>query len=195
MINKYMGNDTQVMTGRLTKTIVLIGMMGVGKSRVGLELAHHIGSHFVDTDHEIEKTIGLSVAQIFAQHGEAYFREAEKRVITDLLQSSPMILAIGGGAFMNQSIRYAIAESAVSIWLTVNEEALIQRLNRSSKKRPLLQKGDHSAIVRDLIKIRHPVYAKADIRIENDKITVQEIAQNLGQLLEKRDIMIWEEKN
>jgi shikimate kinase len=148
------------------RAIVLVGMMGVGKTSVGKRLAARLDLPFVDADAAIEHAAGLSVPEIFAAHGEPYFRDGERRVIARLLADGPCVLATGGGAFMNAQTRAAIARKGVSIWLRADIDVLMRRVRRRSN-RPLLQNGDPEATVRRLLAEREPVYALADLAIHS----------------------------
>jgi shikimate kinase len=146
--------------------IVLVGLMGAGKSSVGRRLAEKLRIPFVDADQEIENAAGKTIPEIFADHGEAYFREGERRVIARLLGQGAQVLATGGGAFMNDETRARIAEGAVSVWLRAELPLLMKRVAKRPG-RPLLQAGDPGAVMRDLIARRYPVYALADVTVES----------------------------
>lgn len=148
------------------KTIVLVGMMGAGKSSVGRRLATRLDLPFVDADAEIEAAAGCSIADIFGFYGEDAFRDGERRVIARLLAQPPHVLATGGGAFLDFETRARIADCAVSIWLRAEPEILMRRLKRRGG-RPLLEKGDREEVIRALVAERYPVYAEADITIES----------------------------
>ena len=149
-----------------TRSIVLVGLMGAGKSTVGRRLGSKLGLPFRDADHEIEAAAGMTIPDIFAIYGEAYFRDGERRVIARLLQEGPMVLATGGGAYMNEETRAGIKESAVSIWLKADLEVLLKRVRKRSN-RPLLQNPDPEGTMRKLMDIRYPVYAEADLTVES----------------------------
>jgi shikimate kinase len=149
----------------LGRTIVLVGLMGAGKSVIGRRLAQSLQVPFRDADAEIETAAGLSVNEIFARHGEAHFREGERRVIRRLLSEPPHVLATGGGAFMNEETRALIAERATSIWLKAELAVLVRRVAKRNT-RPLLKDGDPEEIMRRLMDERYPVYAMADITVE-----------------------------
>ncbi len=151
------------------RSIVIIGLMGAGKTTVGRRLAERLRLGFTDADAEIEKAAGQTIAEIFAQHGEPYFREGERKVIARLLRSGPQVLATGGGAFMSEETRKAVSESAVSVWLKASLPLLMKRVRRRSH-RPLLQAADPEAVMRDLMEKRYPVYGEADIAIETRDI-------------------------
>ena len=164
---------------RLDKTIVLVGLMGAGKSCVGKRLAACLGLPFVDADREIETAAGgCSISDIFAIHGEKVFRDGERRVIQRLLGNPMHVLATGGGAFMDPSTRALIKEQALSIWLKADLEQLLKRIGRRND-RPLLQNVDPRAKLGELIQLRHPVYAEADVTVESadgpPDVTVQRV--------------------
>jgi shikimate kinase len=149
------------------RSIVLVGMMGVGKSSIGRRLAARLGIPFVDADTEIEKAAGMSIADIFARHGEADFRSGEARVIARLLDGGPQVLATGGGAVMNADTRAAIKAKAVSIWLSAEFDVLMRRINKRKNDRPMLQTADPAATLRELLVVREPFYAKADLTVQS----------------------------
>jgi len=152
-----------------SRSIVLIGMMGVGKSSIGRRLAGRLGLPFVDADTEIEKAAGMSISEIFARHGEAYFRSGEARVIARLLDAGPQVLAAGGGAFMNPDTRAGIRSKGISVWLRAEFDVLIRRINKRKNDRPLLQTSDPGATLRALLAEREPVYAQADLTIQSQE--------------------------
>jgi shikimate kinase len=160
------------------RSIVLVGMMGAGKSSVGRRLASRLGIPFVDADAEIEQAAGMSIADIFAAHGEPYFRAGEARVIARLLEHGPQVLAAGGGAFMNAQIRDMIRRKAISVWLKAELEVLSRRLRRRND-RPLLNTADPAATLADLLTIRDPVYGEADLTVmsrdASHEVIVEEI--------------------
>jgi shikimate kinase len=145
--------------------IVLVGLMGAGKTSVGRRLAEKLDIPFVDADHEIELAAGKSITEIFADHGEDYFREGERRVITRLLENGLQVLATGGGAFMNDETRARIKENAVSLWLKADLEILLKRVTKRND-RPLL-KDDPEGVMRALMTKRYPIYAEANITVES----------------------------
>ncbi|MEE8633842.1 MAG: shikimate kinase [Methyloceanibacter sp.] len=150
-------------------SIVLIGLMGAGKTAVGRRLASRLDLPFLDADNEIEKAAGESIKEIFAEHGEAYFRKGEQKVIARLLESGPQVLATGGGAYMNPETRDAIKALGVSIWLKANLRVLMKRVQRRDH-RPLLATGDPEAVMKKLMAERDPVYAGADITVESREV-------------------------
>src|ERR1700727_2958993 len=138
------------------RSIVLVGMMGVGKSSIGRRLGARLGGPFVDADAEIEKAAGMSIADIFARHGEADFRSGEARVIARLLEGGPQVLATGGGAVMNADTRQQIKAKGVSIWLNAELDVLMRRINKRKEDRPMLQTADPAATLRELLVAREP---------------------------------------
>lgn len=150
----------------LVRPVVLIGLMGAGKSSVGARLAEILGVALCDSDAEIEKAANLTVPEIFERYGEADFRDGERRVIARLLDGEPLVLATGGGAFMDTDTRKLIGERAVSVWLKADLELLVQRTAGRSH-RPLLNRGDPREILAGLIAKRYPVYEQADVHVES----------------------------
>ena len=151
---------------QLARHVVLIGLMGAGKSSVGARLADRLGVPFADSDAEVERAAGMTIAEIFGGLGEARFRDGERRVIARLLGEPPMVLATGGGAFLNAETRALIAGRAVSVWLKADLEVLVAR-TAGRTHRPLLNSGDPRAVLAGLIAARYPVYAEADIHVES----------------------------
>jgi shikimate kinase len=169
------------------RAIVLVGMMGSGKSSVGRRLAGRLGLPFVDADTEIETAAHMSIPEIFAQRGEAEFREGERRVISRVLTTrAPLVLATGGGAFMNAETRQRVKELGISIWLKAEPDVLMRRVRKRSN-RPLLQTADPEATLRRMLAEREPVYALADITIlssdEPHEVVVGETIAALGDYL------------
>lgn len=158
--------------------IVLVGLMGAGKSRVGAELAKLLDMPFVDADREIEKAAGMPIPEIFATYGEQEFRKGEKRVMTRLLSGKPIVLASGGGAFVQPDIRAAVKEKSISVWLKADLETLVSRTKRT-QHRPLLQGVDREAKLKALMDVRYPIYAEADIVLVTDKQTPQTMARRI----------------
>lgn len=148
------------------RMIVLVGLMGAGKTTVGCRLASALRVAFFDADEEIEKSAGRSVDDIFADFGEDAFRDGERKVIKRLLSGPPGVLATGGGAFMNPETRTLIADNAISIWLHADLDVLMRRVALRDT-RPLLRKKNPRKIMKALMKERYPVYAHADIRVES----------------------------
>jgi len=160
-------SETAILAALGRRSIVLVGMMGVGKSSIGRRLAARLAVPFVDADAEIEKAAGMSISDIFARHGEADFRSGEARVIARLLDGAPQVLATGGGALMNAGTRAAIKDKGVSIWLNAEFDVLMRRINKRKNERPMLQTADPAATLRELLVAREPIYAKADITIQS----------------------------
>ncbi len=156
--------DIKTALGR--RSVVLVGLMGCGKSSVGRRLAHALDLPFVDADDEIEAAAGMSIADIFATHGERDFRDGERRVLQRLLKNGPQVLATGGGAFMNEETRANIRAQGVSLWLKADLPVLMRRVMKRAD-RPLLKTPDPEAVMRELMAIRHPVYAQADLVFES----------------------------
>lgn len=146
------------------RPVVLVGMMGAGKTTVGRRLANRLRRRFMDADAEIERAATMTIPEIFAARGEAEFRAGEARVIARLLREPGIVLATGGGAFMNPEIRALIAEIGVSVWIKADFELLFARVSRRSN-RPLLRTADPRATLRALIEERYPVYAGADVTV------------------------------
>jgi shikimate kinase len=150
-------------TGR---TIVLVGLMGAGKTCIGRRLATCLSLPFVDADAEIEKAAGCTIEDIFESHGEAAFRDGERRVIARILEGPPVVLATGGGAFMNEETRAKVREHGISVWLRVELDLLLKRTARRNN-RPLLKRGDRRGIMESLMAQRYPVYAEADLAVDS----------------------------
>jgi len=175
-----------VLAGLGRRSIVLVGMMGVGKSSVGRRLAPRLSIPFVDADTVIEKAAGMSIADIFASHGEADFRNGEARVIVRLLESGPQVLATGGGAFMNLETRSGIRAKGVSVWLKAEFEVLMKRVKRrSTADRPMLQ-GDVAQRIRHLMDERYPVYAEADVTVMSRDVAHETIVNEIIAALAER---------
>jgi shikimate kinase len=168
------------------RTIVLVGLMGAGKTNVGRRLAQRLGLPFVDSDAEIEMAANATVAEIFENQGESVFRAGERRVIRRLLEGPNKVLATGGGAFMDADTRALIRAQAVSVWLKADIETLLHRVARR-KHRPILNKGDPREILERLIAERHPFYAEAHITVETrsapPEATVEDVVEALRQYL------------
>jgi shikimate kinase len=160
------------------RSIVLVGMMGAGKSSVGRRLAARLSIPFVDADIEIEKAAGMTIPEIFASQGEPYFRAGENRVIARLLESGPQVLATGGGAFMNADTRATIRAKGVSVWLRATLEVLSRRVKRRND-RPLLKDADPVETLRRLMDERYPVYAEADLTVESRDVPHEAIVDEI----------------
>ncbi len=149
------------------RTIALVGLMGAGKSTVGRRLANALHRPFFDSDDEIEKAAGLSVADIFSLHGESEFRRGEQRVLERLLSMDPHVLATGGGAYMNEATRNMLREKAVTVWLNADLETLWKRVSKRGH-RPLLKADNPKAVLSDLLRKREPIYAEADLIVVSE---------------------------
>jgi shikimate kinase len=150
------------------RSIVLVGLMGAGKSSIGRRLAQRLALDFVDADTEIERAAGCTIEEIFARFGEPAFRDGERRVISRLLEDrAPNVLATGGGAYMDPETREAIRRFGISVWLRADLDVLLRRVGRRSN-RPLLKQGDPREVLARLMALRHPVYAEADLVVDSD---------------------------
>jgi len=174
------------------RSIVLVGMMGAGKSSIGRRLAARLNIPFVDADTEIETAAQMTIADIFARQGEDYFRNGEARVIARLLDGGPQVLATGGGAVMNADTRVAIKAKGVSIWLTADVDVLMRRINKRRHERPMLQAEDPAARLRELMVEREPVYALSDLTVQSREVPheaiVTEIVAVLGDFLDASSV-------
>jgi shikimate kinase len=172
--------DTAALVAALgRRSIVLVGMMGAGKSSIGRRLAQRLGLSFVDADAEIESAAGMTIAEIFATYGEPYFRSGEQRVIARLLDSGPQVLATGGGAYMNAETRAGIAQKGISVWLKAEFEVLMRRVKRrATADRPMLQ-GDPAQRIVHLMAERYPVYAAADITVMSRDVAHETIVNEI----------------
>jgi shikimate kinase len=169
-------------------SIVLVGMMMVGKSAVGRKIAARLNLPFVDSDTEIESAASMSIRQIFETHGEEEFRKGEKRVIVRLLQEHACVLSTGGGAFMDADTRALVHQKAISVWLKADIETLVKR-SAHKENRPLLLKGEVRERLQSLLTVRDPIYAEADVTVVSDDRpiddTVERVLNALGEFLQK----------
>ena len=174
----------------LERPLVLVGMMGAGKTAIGRRVAGRLNLEFVDADQEIEAAAGCSISEIFASHGEQAFRDGERRVILRLLEGPPKVIATGGGAFMNPETRTAIKALGISIWLKADFDTLWRRVSRRNN-RPMLKTGDPQRTLRDLMDVRYPVYAEADIVVESTEgpreLTVERVVSALRDHLAEKE--------
>lgn len=166
---------TELLGGR---PIVLVGMMGAGKTTVGRRLANRLGRHFIDSDEEVEKAAGMSIEDIFKLHGEADFRAGEVKVIARLLKEDGIVLGTGGGAFINPDTRTLVKQQAVSVWIKADFELLFQRVSRRSN-RPLLKTPNPRDTLQQLIEQRYPIYAEADVTIVSRDVPQDQVASDV----------------
>jgi shikimate kinase len=175
---------------QLDRSIVLVGLMGAGKSCIGKRLAQHLSLPFIDADREIETAAGCSITDIFEVHGEQAFRDGERRVIARLLGNAPHVLATGGGAFMDAQTRHLIKDKAVSIWLRAELDQLLKRVARRND-RPLLKNVDPRKKLSELIEVRYPVYAEANLTVDSadgpPEMTLDRVLLALETYLEARN--------
>ena len=169
---------------RLGRNVVLVGLMGAGKTSIGRRLAKMLSTPFADADEEIVAAAGLSIPDIFQLYGEPRFRELERRVIARMLEGGPMILALGGGAFMDPDTRTRIAERAVSVWLRADLETLVARTSRKRGTRPLLERGDPHEILAGLMRDRYPVYALADYTVDSQVEPHESVVERIVTMIE-----------
>ena len=165
------------------RSIVLVGLMGAGKSTVGRRVAGRLGLMFKDADAEIEAAASLSIADLFALYGEASFRDGEERVIARLLRQGPMVLATGGGAFMRETTRARIAGTGISVWLRAELDVLMRRV-RKRATRPLLQTDDPEETMRGLMALRYPVYALADVVVPSREVSHDRVVEDVLEALD-----------
>lgn len=174
--------DAAIVDAIGNRSLVLVGMMGAGKSSVGRKLALRLALPFVDADSEIEAAAGMTIPEIFKIRGEPEFRSGEARVIARLLDSGPQVLATGGGAYMNPETRKLIAQKGISIWLKAEFDVLMRRIKRRSD-RPLLRTPDPESTLKRLIEERYPVYALADLTIESRDVSHEVIVDEVIEAL------------
>jgi len=168
--------EEQILSALGARLIVLVGMMGAGKSTIGRRLAARLRLPFVDADSEIEAAAGMSIPEIFEIHGEPHFRDGEARVIARLLESGPAVLATGGGSFMREETRCRVRDKAVSIWLKADADIIMRRVKRRAD-RPLLRTADPAATVGRLIAEREPIYQDADITVSSRDVPHDKIVE------------------
>ena len=167
------------------RTIVLVGLMGCGKSSVGRRLASALELKFVDADDEIELAAGQTIPEVFAHYGEDHFRDRENRIIARILESGPQVLATGGGAFMRADTRERIAACGLSVWLKAGLPVLMSRVKRRTD-RPLLQTADPEETMRQLMLARYPVYAEADITVHSRDVPHDAMVDDILLALQKK---------
>lgn len=160
------------------RPLILVGMMGAGKTTVGRRLATRLGRRFLDSDEEIEKAAQMTIPEIFAQRGEPEFRAGEMRVISRLLKENDIVLATGGGAFINPETRALVKSGAVSVWLKAELDVLFERVSRRSN-RPLLKTADPKGTLEKLIEDRYPIYAEADVTVISRDVPQDSVAADV----------------
>lgn len=168
------------------RSIVFVGLMGAGKTAIGRRVASALGLAFIDSDHEIEAVSRMSIPELFERYGEAEFRALEQRVIARILENGPLVLSTGGGAYMNEQTRKAIAEHGISVWLKADLDTLMERVSKK-QNRPLLKTADPRAVMQKLMDERYPVYAGADATVvtrqERKEVIADEVVAALWPLL------------
>lgn len=169
----------------LRRSLVLVGLMGAGKSSVGRRLAKALGAAFADADEEIVAAAGMSIPDIFAAYGEAEFRELERRVVARLLAGPPMVLALGGGAFIDPQTRARVKRQARSVWLRADLDTLLARTARKKGTRPLLAQGDPQQVLATLMERRYPIYAEADHIIDTAEQPQEHVVDAIIALLRR----------
>jgi shikimate kinase len=180
-----LSKEAEILAALGKRLIVLVGMMGAGKSTIGRRLAARLNLPFVDADTEIEAAAGMTIPEIFELHGEPHFRDGEARVIARLLEAGPAVLATGGGSFMREETRRRIAEKAVSIWLKADPDIIMRRVKRRAD-RPLLQTADPVATVSRLLGEREPIYQRADLTIASRDVPHDKIVEECIEALHAR---------
>ena len=171
------------------RSIVLVGLMGAGKSTIGKRVAQMLGVNFIDADSEIEAVSRMTIPELFESYGEAEFRDLERRVIRRILRTGPRVLATGGGAYMNEQTRKTIARAGISVWLKADIDTLMDRVSRKGN-RPLLKTADPRATMQNLMDLRYPVYAQAQITIhsreEKKEVMAGEVVDALAAMLPQK---------
>ena len=170
--------EREIRTKLGSRSIVLVGMPGCGKSAIGRRLAPRLDLPFIDADEEIERAAGKSIKDIFAEHGEAYFRDGERRVIARLLASGPQVLATGGGAMMDAETRRTVKRAGISIWVKAELPVLLRRVAKRNN-RPLFEGRDAETVMKELMEARNPVFATADIIVESREIPHEVIVDEI----------------
>lgn len=169
----------------LKRSVVLVGMMGCGKTAIGSRIATSLEVPFIDLDDEIEKNEGMSIPDIFAKYGEPYFRDKEQKTIRDILNSKICILATGGGAFINNETRELIKKLGISIYIRASHAVLLERVGRKNN-RPLLEKGNKSEILKELLEKRCPIYEEAEIIVDSSENIHEAVVEQLIEALSAR---------
>ncbi|MDX9690198.1 MAG: shikimate kinase [Proteobacteria bacterium] len=169
----------------LTKSLVLIGMPAAGKSTIGKKIARKLDIAFCDSDHEIVAQSNRTIPEIFAAHGEPFFRDVERKTIARIIEGPPCVLSTGGGAFINDETRALVKKEALSVWLKADYDVLLARIMRNVASRPLFTKGDPATILRDLMDKREPYYAQADLVVEIEERKIYENVRSLFDTLRR----------
>lgn len=172
------GGDYDLLARLGERSIVLVGLMGCGKSSVGRRLANRLGLKFVDADNEIEAAAGKTIPEIFEDYGEAHFRDREHLVIRRLLKDGPQVLATGGGAYMRADTREVIGAAGIAVWLKADLDVLMRRVMRRDD-RPLLKNVDPEARMRELMEARHPIYAHADLEVMSRDVSHEVVVRDI----------------
>lgn len=173
----------------LRKAVALVGLMGAGKTAVGRRLAKTLKAPFADADDEIEVAAGLTIAEIFELYGEAKFRDLERRVVARLIAGPPLILALGGGAFIDPATRELLKAQALTVWLKADVETLLERTNKRRGVRPLLMQDDPVQVLNRLMKERHPLYAEADHMLESSQNRLEDMVRSICLIIETEGLM------
>jgi shikimate kinase len=169
------------------KSLVLVGMMGTGKSTIGKEVAKKLKIEFVDTDTLIEDEANLTIAEIFKKNGEKYFRELEEKIFLKIKNDKGKIISVGGGAFINDIIRKRILKEYLSIWLNMDEDLIISRIKRNAKKRPMVDQNNIEKSIKNLKKTRDPIYKLADHEINCNLNSKNKIIEKIINFYEKNN--------
>jgi shikimate kinase len=169
------------------KSLVLVGMMGTGKSTIGKEVAKKLKIEFVDTDTLIEDEANLTIAEIFKKNGEKYFRELEEKIFLKIKNDKEKIISVGGGAFINDAIRKKILKEYLSIWLNMNEDLIISRIQRNAKKRPMVDQNNIEKSIKNLKKTRDPIYKLANYEINCNLNSKNKIIEKVKNFYEKNN--------
>ena len=169
---------------RLGRSVVLVGLMGAGKTSIGRRLAKNLAAPFVDADEEIVAAAGLTIPDIFALYGEARFRELERRVVARLLDSDAVVLALGGGAFIDPETRVRVTQRAVSVWLRADLDTLLARTARKRGTRPLLDQGEPREVLAGLMERRYPIYAEADFTVDSQTEPHESVVERILTMVE-----------
>ena len=181
----FLPPDAEAVSGSMRLSVVLVGLMGAGKTAVGRRLAQVLGAPFTDADDAIVEAAGMSIADIFEVYGEAAFRDVERRVVARLLDERPTVLALGGGAFVDPATRALVKERAYSVWLKAGLDTLVQRTAKRRAQRPLLTQGDPRAILDELMRRRYPLYAEADATIETGDQVIETIVRQVAAVMHR----------